>query len=484
MFDTLTNSFKGIVSKIRFQDDDKALARSLDELKKILLRNDVYHKVAKEIIAQIERECKEANGGKGGITRDGFRNALEHSLHSVFKGNYGFTYAPKPPTIVLMVGLQGSGKTTSSAKLANYLKLRGKKVLLASCDLQRLAAVEQLGQLAKEIEVDFFNGLDCHDSAMPNLAMTGAENVGKSSGESAESNADSRESTTKTILQIAKDSVKLGVDSLYDVVIIDTAGRLAIDKDLMNELKMIKSAVNANETLYVLDSLSGQDAVRSADTFNQEIGLSGVILSKFDSDSKGGIALSVAQQIGIPIRFIGSGEKMADLDIFLPDRITGRLMGAGDVAGFIEKTTAVVDEKEAKAITKKIKKGTFTFSDFLIQLENIKKMGSMKSLISMMPGLGAMGDALKNVDIDNSREIKIIKAMVASMTPKERENPDILNGSRRKRIALGAGLEVSDINRALKQFETAAKMAKQMTSPNGVKNIMNMIQGANLNKMR
>lgn len=467
MFDTLTNSFKGIVSKIRFQDDDKALARSLDELKKILLRNDVYHKVAKEIIAQIERECKEANGGKGGITRDGFRDALEHSLHSVFKGNYGFTYAPKPPTIVLMVGLQGSGKTTSSAKLANYLKLRGKKVLLASCDLQRLAAVEQLRQLAKEIEVDFFNGLDCF-------------------GDSAKSprNDKEGESTTKTILQIAKDAAKLGADSLYDVVIIDTAGRLAIDKDLMSELQALKSAVNANETLYVLDSLSGQDAVRSADTFNQEIGLSGVILSKFDSDSKGGIALSVAQQIGIPIRFIGSGEKMADLDIFLPDRITGRLMGAGDVAGFIEKTTAVVDEKEAKAITKKIKKGTFTFSDFLSQLENIKKMGSMKSLISMMPGLGAMGDALKNVDIDNSREIKIIKAMVASMTPKERENPDILNGSRRKRIALGAGLEVSDINRALKQFEMAAKMAKQMTSPNGVKNIMNMIQGANLNKMR
>ena len=267
-------------------------------------------------------------------------------------------------------------------------------------------------------------------------------------------------------------------------MIIDTAGRLAIDKDLMSELQAIKSAIKAHESFYVLDSLSGQDAVRSADTFNKEIGLSGVILSKFDSDTKGGIALSVAKQINVPIRFIGSGEKMADLDIFLPERIVGRLMGAGDVAGFIEKTTAVVDEKEAKAITKKIKKGTFTFTDFLAQLENIKKMGSMKSLISMMPGLGAMGDALKNVDIDNSREIKVIKAMVNSMTPKERENPDILNGSRRKRIALGAGLEVSDINRALKQFDMAAKMAKQMTAPNGVKNIMNMIQGANLNKMR
>lgn len=451
MFDTLTNSFKGIVSKIRFQDDERALARSLDELKKILLRNDVYHKVAKEILAQIESECK-----KNSVGRDNFKSALESALHSVFSGTYGFTYAPKPPTIVLMVGLQGSGKTTSSAKLANYLKLRGKKVLLVSCDLQRLAAVEQLRQLAKEIEVDFFNG----------------------------ESSDLGDSSNANTLRIAQDSVKYGESKLYDIVIIDTAGRLAIDKDLMSELQAIKSAIKAHESFYVLDSLSGQDAVRSADTFNKEIGLSGVILSKFDSDTKGGIALSVAKQINVPIRFIGSGEKMADLDIFLPERIVGRLMGAGDVAGFIEKTTAVVDEKEAKAITKKIKKGTFTFTDFLAQLENIKKMGSMKSLISMMPGLGAMGDALKNVDIDNSREIKVIKAMVNSMTPKERENPDILNGSRRKRIALGAGLEVSDINRALKQFDMAAKMAKQMTAPNGVKNIMNMIQGANLNKMR
>lgn len=451
MFDTLTNSFKGIVSKIRFQDDERALARSLDELKKILLRNDVYHKVTKEILAQIESECK-----KNAVGRDNFKSALESALHSVFSGTYGFTYAPKPPTIVLMVGLQGSGKTTSSAKLANYLKLRGKKVLLVSCDLQRLAAVEQLRQLAQEIEVDFFNG----------------------------ESSDLGDSSNANILRIAQDSVKYGESKLYDIVIIDTAGRLAIDKDLMSELQAIKSAIKAHESFYVLDSLSGQDAVRSADTFNKEIGLSGVILSKFDSDTKGGIALSVAKQINVPIRFIGSGEKMADLDIFLPERIVGRLMGAGDVAGFIEKTTAVVDEKEAKAITKKIKKGTFTFTDFLAQLENIKKMGSMKSLISMMPGLGAMGDALKNVDIDNSREIKVIKAMVNSMTPKERENPDILNGSRRKRIALGAGLEVSDINRALKQFDMAAKMAKQMTAPNGVKNIMNMIQGANLNKMR
>lgn len=443
MFDTLTTSFRGIVNKIRFLDDEKALSRGLDELKKALLKNDVYHKVAKDIVLQVENECK-----KNGIGKDSFSKALQDSLYSVFNGNYGFSFAPKPPTVVLMVGLQGSGKTTSSAKLANYLKLRGKKVLLVACDLQRLAAVEQLKQLANEIEVDIF----IKENIKPKI--------------------------------VAQDSIKFAQDSNYDVVIIDTAGRLAINAELMDELKEIKATTKADEIFYVLDSLSGQDAIKSADNFNKEIGLSGIILSKFDSDAKGGIALSVSKQINVPIRFIGSGEKIADLDIFLPDRIVGRLMGAGDVAGFIEKTTTVVDEKEAKRLTKKIKKGEFTFNDFLSQLENIKKMGSMKSLISMMPGLGAMGDALKNVDIDNSVEIKNIKAMVSSMTQKERENPSILNGSRRKRIANGCGLDVSDINRSLKQFETAAKMAKQMSSPNGVKNIMNMIKGANINKMR
>lgn len=445
MFDTLTDSLKGIVNKIRFSDDDKALNRSLDELKKALLRNDVYHKVVREIIASVELYCK-----KNGVGRDTFKRALEESLNNIFSGNYGFNFASKPPTIVLMIGLQGSGKTTSCAKLANYLKLRNKKVLLAGCDLQRLAAVEQLSILAREIEVNFYNDLNKQDS----------------------------------VLDIAKGALKVACDGLYDVLIIDTAGRLAIDSKLMNELRELKRALNAHESFYVLDSLSGQDAIKSAEIFNSEIGISGVILSKFDSDSKGGIALSVSKQISVPIRFIGSGEKIADLDIFLPDRIVGRLMGAGDVAGFIEKTTAVVDEKEAKRITKKIKKGNFTFVDFLDQLESIKKMGSMKSLISMMPGLGAMGDALKSVDIDNSVEIKNIKAMVASMTPKERENPSILNGSRKKRIALGCGLDVSDINRSLKQFDTAAKMAKQMSSPNGVKNIMNLIKGANLNNIR
>ena len=439
MFDTLINSFKNISNKIRFIDDEKALNRAILELKKALLRNDVHHKVTKDIISSIEGECRE-----NGIGKERFNNALQDSLLNILEGNYNFTFSSKPPTIVLMVGLQGSGKTTSSAKLANYLKLKGSKVLLVACDLQRVAAIEQLRQLAKSIEVDFFTK---------------------------ESNDNMKE--------VAKEAMEFTKNHIYDVLVVDTAGRLAIDEKLMNDLKDVKNITKAHETLYVLDSLSGQDSVRTADSFNKTIGLSGIILSKFDSDTKGGVALSVKKQIDVPIKFIGNGEKIADFDIFLPDRIVSRLMGAGDIAGLIEKTSAVINKEEALNLKKKIKKGNFTFTDFLSQLENIKKMGSMKSLISMIPGLGEMGEALKNVDIDNSKEIKNIKAMVSSMTPKERMNPNILNGSRKKRIAKGCGLDVSDINRSLKQFESAAKMAKQMSSPNGVRNMMNVLRNAN-----
>lgn len=443
MFDSLINSFKGITNKIRFVDDNRALQSALSELKRSLLKNDVYYKVAKDIVDKVEVDCK-----KNGVGKDSFINALKASLLSVFSGDYGFKFSSRPPTIVLMSGLQGSGKTTTSAKLANYFKLRGKKVLLVSCDLQRLAAVTQLKTLAENIEVDFF--------------LNEAKNA----------------------IDVAINLNKYIENIGYDIVIVDSAGRLSDDNELMYELKEIKRIIKPHEIIYVLDSLSGQNAVNSAHEFNVNVGLSGIIISKFDSDAKGGIALSVTKQIGIPIKFIGTGEKSADLDIFLPDRIVNRLMGEGDVATFIEKTAAVVNKEEAKKITKKIRKGDFTFTDFLNQLESIKKMGSMKSLISMMPGLGAIGDKLKDIDIDNSQEIKNIKAMVASMTKKERENPSILNGSRKKRIANGCGLDVSDINRSLKQFETAAKMAKQMSSPGGIKNIMEMIKNPGINKIR
>ena len=436
MFDTLSSSFRSIASKIRFNDDQKSLDRALEELKKTLLKNDVYHKVVKEIINQIAIKTKQA-----GIGRQNFLKAMQESFEEILttQGNYGFVYASKPPTIVLMTGLQGSGKTTTSAKLANYLKTKNKKVLLVACDMQRLAAVSQLETLGRQIEVEVF--------ALPD----------------------------KSAFEVARAAKERAIQGQFDVMIIDSAGRLAIDSALMNELKSIKQEIKPDETLYVVDSLSGQDGIRSAESFHKEIGLSGVILSKFDSDSKGGIALNIAYQIQVPLRFLGNGEKIPDLDIFIPDRIVSRLMGAGDIISLAEKTAGVIDEKEAKNITKKLKKGQFGFEDFLAQIENIKKLGSMGSIMSMIPGLSQMAGQLKNIDLDNSKEIKDIKAMVNSMTPKERQNPEILNGSRRKRIALGAGLEVADINRIIKQFDNAAKIAKKMSQKCGMQDILGLM---------
>lgn len=445
MFGVITEGFQSAISKIRFQDDEKALKRALEELKKSLLKSDVHYKVLKELLSDVELKTKQS-----GIGKENFLSALKESLHTILTapGNYGFIFAPKPPTIVLMAGLQGSGKTTTTAKLAHYLKGKQKKVLLAACDLQRLAAVEQLRQLALQVEVDFFH-------------LEG-----------------------KTPVEIALEAKNKVIQGLYDVLLVDTAGRLAIDEALMQELQGIKNAITPNEVFYVVDSLSGQDGVKSAATFHERMDLSGVILSKFDGDSKGGIALSIAHQLGIPLRFIGVGEKIADLEVFIPERIVGRLMGAGDIHSLAEKTAAVISEKEAKDISKKIKKGKFNFNDFIAQLDNIKKIGSMQSILSMLPGLGNMASALKDVDLDNSKEMKQIRAMVFSMTPKERENPDLLNGSRKKRIAMGAGIDVSDVNRFLKQFENAAKMAKKFSNKGGMGDLMSLMKDARMGQLR
>ncbi|MDY5557908.1 signal recognition particle protein [Helicobacter sp.] len=445
MFGVITEGFQNAISKIRFQDDEKALKRALEELKKSLLKSDVHYKVLKELLSDVELKTKQS-----GIGKENFLSALKESLHTILTapGNYGFIFAPKPPTIVLMAGLQGSGKTTTTAKLAYYLKGKQKKVLLAACDLQRLAAVEQLRQLALQVEVDFFH-------------LEG-----------------------KTPVEIALEAKNKAIQGLYDVLLVDTAGRLAIDEALMQELQSIKNAITPNEVFYVVDSLSGQDGVKSAATFHERMDLSGVILSKFDGDSKGGIALSIAHQLGIPLRFIGVGEKIADLEVFIPERIVGRLMGAGDIHSLAEKTAAVISEKEAKDISKKIKKGKFNFNDFIAQLDNIKKIGSMQSILSMLPGLGNMASALKDVDLDNSKEMKQIRAMVFSMTPKERENPDLLNGSRKKRIAMGAGIDVSDVNRFLKQFENAAKMVKKFSNKGGMGDLMSLMKDARMGQLK
>lgn len=437
MFDSITGSIRNAVNKIRYQDDITALNKATAELKKALLKADVHHKTTKELITAVELQTKTA-----GIGQDSFLKALKSELTRLLtaNGNQGFVFASTPPTTILMTGLQGSGKTTTTGKLANYLKIRKKKVLVAACDLQRLAAVEQLKQIAAQIEVDIYF-----------------------------------DDNEKDPIKIALKAKEKAIKEHYDVLLIDTAGRLAIDEELMKQLKDIKDAINPNEIFYVADSLTGHDATKTAITFKEKIGIDGVILSKYDGDTKGGVALSIANQVEVPLRFIGIGEKMPDLEVFIPDRIVSRLLGLGDIEGLAEKTSAIMDAKKAKDVSRKIKKGTFNFNDFLEQLSMMSKLGSMKSIIGMIPGLSSMAPALKDMDFENSVELKRIKALISSMTPKEREDPELMNASRKRRISLGSGLSEVQVNKILKQFKNASKMAKQLSSKGGMKGLQNML---------
>lgn len=438
MFDTLTDSFKNAIGKIRFHDDEKALKKATAELKKALLKADVHHKVVKELLGSVEVETKQ-----NGVGKENFLKALQNKLTEILTiegAPKGFTFASKPPTVVLMIGLQGSGKTTTTGKLAYFLKeQKKKKVLVIAADLQRLAAVEQLRQITSQIGVE----LVADENATP--------------------------------IEIVKQGLAKAQKDLYDVVLIDTAGRLAIDDELMDELAEVKKAAEPDELFYVADAMTGQDAVRTAQTFKEKIGITGVILSKFDGDSKGGVALGLTQQVGAPLRFIGAGEKMPDLEQFISDRIVSRLMGAGDVESLAEKAAAAIDPKEAKKFTQKIKKGQFNFNDFLAQMEQMKKLGSMKSIMGMIPGMGNMAKQLGDLDLENSEEIRMIKAMVSSMTPKEREDPELLNNTRKRRLAAGAGLDQVQVNRVLKQFKNAAKMAKKLSGKGGMKQMQDMM---------
>ncbi|MGI8001649.1 signal recognition particle protein [Campylobacter coli] len=441
MFELVSESFKSAINKLRFVDDEKALKNALDTLKKALLKADVHHKVVKDLLLLIEEDVK-----KNGIGQKQFLEAIKTNLENILNAdgkNQGFVFATKPPTVVLMVGLQGGGKTTSTVKLANYLKLRNKKVLIAACDLQRLAAVEQLKQLCEANELDLFY----------------IENE-------------------KDPIKVAQQALEKAKNSMADVLLVDTAGRLAIDEALMNELKAVRNALNPNEIFYVADAMSGQDGVKTASSFNELLDITGVILSKFDADAKGGIALGITKQIGIPLRFVGVGEKIADLEIFIPERIVNRIMGEGDLATLAEKTAAIIDEKEAKKLNQKIKKGEFNFNDFLTQMESVKKLGSIKSIMGMIPGLSNVASSVKDLDLDNSKEIIHIKAMISSMTPKERENPDLLNNARKRRIAEGAGLSQAEVNRFLKQFSNAAKLAKRFSGKKGMDSLMQMMNQA------
>jgi len=437
VFGKISDSLKNAIGKIRHFDDEKSLKSALNDLKKSLLKADVHHKVVKELIATVELETK-----KIGIGKENFILALQNALTAILEtaGSQGFVFSAKPPTVVLMTGLQGSGKTTTTGKLASYLKQRKKKVLIAAADLQRLAAVEQLKQIGAQIEIDIF-----------------------------------ADESSKDPVAIAKGALEKATAGHYDVLLVDTAGRLAIDEALMEELARVRDAITPDEIFYVADSLTGQDAVRTADTFNQRIGIDGVILTKFDGDVTGGVAIGLAHQIQVPLRFLGTGEKMPDLEVFIPDRIVGRLLGAGDVQSLAEKVGSVIDEKKAKQLNQKIKKGAFNFNDFLEQMESLSKIGSMKSILGMIPGMSQVASQVGDMDLENSKEIKQIRAMISSMTKAEREEPELLNASRKKRIAAGAGLPENQVNRILKQFKNASKMAKKFSGKKGMKQLEAMM---------
>ena len=441
MFNDLTNNFKKIVNKIRFYDDEQSLQKALSELKKSLLKADVHHKIAKELVLDIEKRTK-----KLGIGKDNFLISLKDTLEDILTVNGSiktFVFAPLPPTVILMIGLQGSGKTTTSGKLAYFLKTqKRKKVLLIALDLKRLGAVEQLEQIANEIEVEIVS-----------------------------------DKNAKNHSDLIKNGLKKAKDNLYDVVILDSAGRLEIDNELMDELDNIKKLSNPNEIFYIADSMSGASATKTATTFNNKIGISGVILTKFDSDSKGGIAIGISYQIKIPLLFLGNGEKVMDLEQFIPKRIISRLMGEGDLESLIERTANNISNREIKNISGKIKKGELNFNDFINQLESMKKIGSMSSILGMLPNMGNISESIKNIDFDNSPEIIKIKAMVSSMTEKERTNTILMkNKSRRIRISKGAGISIEECNKFIKQFKNSTKLIKSFSNKNKVSKIEDILK--------
>jgi len=435
MFESLSNKLDRAFKVLKGQGyiTEINVAETMKEVRKALLDADVNYKIAKDFTDNVKKKALGQNVLKAvspsqllvKITYDELIELMGKSAEDInIKSN---------PSIILMAGLQGSGKTTHSAKLAKLLKTkRNKKVLLVACDVYRPAAIDQLKVLGEQIEVEVFTD--------PN---------------------------SKSPVDIAKKAVSHAKEWGHSVVIIDTAGRLAIDEMMMEEIGNIKKAVNPHEILFVVDAMTGQDAVNTAKAFNDKLNFDGVILTKMDGDTRGGAAISIKAVVNKPIKYIGVGEKMEALDVFHPDRLAERILGMGDIRSFVEKAQEQFDEEEAIKLQKKLAKNQFDFNDFLAQIAQIKKMGNIKDMMGMIPG---MGKAIKDMDIDDNA-FKGVEAIILSMTPQERTNPDILNGSRKKRIANGSGSDIQEVNRLIKQFEDTRKMMKMVNSGKA-KNLM------------
>lgn len=446
-FEGLSDRMQNIMRKLRgkariTESDLKEINR---EIKLTLLEADVNFKVVKTFISNIEEKAlgeevmKSLTPGQQvvKIVRDELTNILGSENVSI-----NFEPSNQKPTVVMLVGLQGAGKTTLAGKLANHFRKQGKKPLLVACDIYRPAAIEQLKVVGKNLNI-------------PVYANDNSRNV----------------------VSIAKEGINKAISSLNDLVIVDTAGRLQIDDELMSELEDLKREINPNETLLVVDSMSGQDAANVAKTFSEKIEIDGVVLTKLDADTRGGSALSVKEITGKPIKFASVGEKLSDLEAFYPDRMASRILGMGDVLSIIEKAEAEFSEEEAKALEEKIKKQEYDLNDYLNQMKKIKKMGSLSSLVKMIPGMGSLGD----IPIDD-KEIARTEAIIQSMTEEERKNYKILNGSRRKRIALGSGTSVEQVNKFIKSFDLFKKVMKDMRNPNDLKKIMSKLRSGGYGK--
>ena len=398
------------------------ISETLKEVRRALLDADVSYKVAKEFCDNVKKKAIGSNVLTA-VKPQQMMVKIVHDELTEFMGSESSSINLKgSPAVVLVAGLNGSGKTTFSGKLALYLKKKGSKVLLAACDTFRPAAIEQLKTLAEGIGINVFS----------------------IEGE-------------KDPVKVANAAISQARIEGYNVVIVDTAGRLAVDEELMQEIRTMHQAVKPSETLFVVDAMTGQDAVLSAKAFNDAIDYDGVVLTKMDGDTRGGAALSVKAVSGKPIKFVSTGEKMEALDVFYPSRVADRILGMGDVVSLVEKAQEQYDEKQAREMKKKIAKGRFNFNDFYDQIQQVRKMGDIKDLAGMIPG---MDRAIKDVDIDNDKAFKGTEAIIKSMTPYEREHPECLNGSRRRRIAMGSGTTIADVNKLIKQFEGSQKMMK------------------------
>ena len=424
--DRLERSFKILKGEGKITEIN--VAETLKDVRRALLDADVNYKVAKTFTDTVKKKAMGMNVLTAVKPSQLMVKIVHDELAELMGGDASELHLTGKPAIILMSGLQGSGKTTFSGKLANMLKTKQrKKPLLVACDVYRPAAIEQLKVVGEQVGVPVYSEPD-----------------------------------NKDVVAIANNAIREAKAKGNDVVIVDTAGRLAVDEEMMNEISNLKNAINPDETLFVVDSMTGQDAVNTAKEFNDRLDFDGVVLTKLDGDTRGGAALSIRTVVTKPIKFVGTGEKMEAVDVFHPSRMADRILGMGDIVSLVERAQEQFDEEEARRLQKKIQKNKFDFNDFLGQIEQIKKMGNLKDLAAMIPGVG---QAIQDVDIDDNA-FKGIEAIIKSMTPKERTNPEILNQSRRMRIAKGSGTNIQDVNRLIKQFDQTRKMMKMVTGTN------------------